>query len=72
MVTITPAIPEAEVVVNGQRIFDTAIVYSGSVIYFGKSFIFRYVNPQAEVVGLLTKHYCKYLLVNEAVVKIKR
>lgn len=48
IVTLTPCSPQAETYVNGQRIFETTLLQHGSVIRFGRSYQFRFIDPSHE------------------------
>ena len=48
IVTLTPCSPQAETYVNGHRIFETTLLQHGSVIRFGRSYQFRFIDPAHE------------------------
>ena len=48
IVTLTPCSPHAETYVNGQRLCETTLLQHGSLLRFGRSYQFRFIDPAAE------------------------
>ncbi|XP_037079284.1 afadin-like [Pollicipes pollicipes] len=48
IVTVTPCGREAEIYVNGQRVYETTILQHGSVVQFGRVYKFRFLDPAQE------------------------
>ena len=51
IVTLTPCSPHAETYVNGQRLCETTLLQHGSLLRFGRSYQFRFIDPAAEYRG---------------------
>ncbi|XP_063078989.1 afadin isoform X2 [Engraulis encrasicolus] len=45
LVTVTPAVAEAETLVDGQRVLDTTLLRTGSTLQFGHAHVFKFVDP---------------------------
>ncbi|XP_047737139.1 afadin [Hyalella azteca] len=48
VVTVTPCNRDAEIAVNGQRIFETTILKHGCVVRFGRQHSYRFLDPQQD------------------------
>lgn len=44
IVTLTPSSRDADVYVNGQRIYETTILHHGTIVRFGRTYYFRFAQ----------------------------
>jgi len=44
IVTVTPSSRDADIYVNGQRIYETTILQHGAIIRFGRTYYFRFAQ----------------------------
>uniref|UniRef100_A0A8C5CFT0 Afadin, adherens junction formation factor a n=1 Tax=Gadus morhua TaxID=8049 RepID=A0A8C5CFT0_GADMO len=45
LVTVTPHGPDADTLVDGQRVNETTVLHSGSTLQFGAAHVFKFVDP---------------------------
>uniref|UniRef100_H3DR09 Afadin, adherens junction formation factor n=1 Tax=Tetraodon nigroviridis TaxID=99883 RepID=H3DR09_TETNG len=51
MVTVTPHGPDADTLVDGQRVSETTVLRSGSTLQFGSAHVFKFVDPMYDQAG---------------------
>uniref|UniRef100_A0A8C4YZ39 Afadin, adherens junction formation factor a n=1 Tax=Gadus morhua TaxID=8049 RepID=A0A8C4YZ39_GADMO len=51
LVTVTPHGPDADTLVDGQRVNETTVLHSGSTLQFGAAHVFKFVDPAYDQVS---------------------